>query len=349
MKSNTQSPQATPAQPSEADATRLSCAIVMPVGGDQPKLAECVAAAADALTDSDELIVVTDGAINSSGLPAEVGARVIVLPSRSGPAHARNVGAQTARSDILFFVDADVMINRGTVERVRTAFEQEPDVAAFIGSYDDDPAAANFVSQYKNLFHHFVHQRGSSEASTFWGACGAIRREVFQKVGGFDETFDRPSIEDIELGYRLKAMSQRIRLLPDLQVKHLKRWERGSLIKTDMLDRAAPWTELIWNQIVHRKPSVTRDLNLGRSFQLSLLCSFLLVLASVSAFFTRWAVPLIFGFGAMFIALNLPFFRFFRSKRGRRFALQALGWRFGYDIYSGLGFFYGSLHFASDT
>ena len=116
-----------------------------------------------------------------------------------------------------------------------------------------------------------------------------------------------------------------------------------------MLDRAAPWTELIWDHFVRRKPRVARDLNLGTAYQISLLFSFLLLVASIGALFTPWALPLMLLFGALFILLNISFFRFFRSRRGPLFALHALGWRFGYDIYSGLGFFYGSLHFFNAT
>ncbi len=64
---------------------------------------------------------------------------------------------------------------------VRVLFvSEEPDLAAVFGSYDDEPAAPNFLSQYKNLFHHFVHQQGSAEASTFWSGCGAILWPTFR-------------------------------------------------------------------------------------------------------------------------------------------------------------------------
>ncbi len=56
-------------------------------------------------------------------------------------------------------------------------------------------------------------------------------------------------------------------LLPDLQVKHLKKWDAQSLIKTDMFDRAAPWTELIWDHFIRRKPRVLNDLNLDLSYR----------------------------------------------------------------------------------
>ena len=208
-------------------------------------------------------------------------------------------------------------------------------------------ASPTSIHRYKNLFHHFVHQHGCTEASTFWGACGAIRREIFVTIGGYDENYQRPCIEDIELGYRLRAASYKIRLLPDLQVKHLKRWDASSLIRSDMLDRAAPWTELIWNQIVRQKKKVANDLNLGWPFRVSLIISFLLIIAAVVLPFTVWALPLTLVCVFLFLFLQISFFRFFRAKRGMAFALQALAWRFGYDLYSGLGFCYGSLRFAN--
>ena len=88
-----------------------------------------------------------------------------------------------------------------------------------------DPDDQSIVSRFKNLAHHHFHQRARVEASTFWGACGAIRREQFFAAGGFDEKrFKLPSIEDVELGSRLVDRGVRIVLDPGLQVKHLKRW-----------------------------------------------------------------------------------------------------------------------------
>ena len=102
------------------------------------------------------------------------------------------------------------------------------------------------ISQYRNLLHHFVHQNGNREASTFWAGCGAIRRSVFEKIGGFDEKrFRRPSIEDIELGYRLRQSGYRILLDKRLQGTHLKGWNLYSLIRTDISCRAMPWSRLI--------------------------------------------------------------------------------------------------------
>jgi glycosyltransferase involved in cell wall biosynthesis len=333
----------------EANAS-LTCSVIIPVCDGGANFEKCLSSAKAAVQPGDEVIVVADGEGDGSWQVAEqLGVRVVKLPERSGPGRARNIGAEASESDILFFIDADVIIPPDSIERIRSIFEAENDLAALIGSYDEEPSEVNFHSQYKNLFHHYVHQRGRAEASTFWGACGAIRREVFLKAGGFDPSYERPSIEDIELGYRLKAASHKIRLLPDLQVKHLKRWNAYSLIGTDVFDRATPWTELIWDRFIRHKPRVLNDLNVGLSYRLSLISSFLLIAVSIASFFTYWAWPLILIFGSLFVWVNIPFFKFFKLKRGIHFAVHALAWRFGYDIYSGVGFCYGSFRFASSS
>ena len=338
-----------PALSQERGSTKsLSCSVIIPVCNGANTFEKCLTAAATAIGNRDEIIVVADGDGDGSWKIAErMGLRILKLAVKGGPGRARNAAASVSQSDVLFFVDADVIIPPNSIERIRTIFEQEKDLAALIGSYDEEPSEANFHSQYKNLFHHYVHQHGRAEASTFWGACGAIRREIFLKAGGFDPSYERPSIEDIELGYRLKAASHKIRLLPDLQVKHLKRWNAYSMIGTDVFDRATPWTELIWDSFVRKKTRIQSDLNLSVSYRLSVIASFLLVVAAVGAFFTRWAWPFVFLFGILFVLIQIPFFSFFRMKRGLRFAFRALAWRFGYDLYSGFGFWYGSLRFAN--
>ena len=305
--------------------------------------AACVASVSAALRADDELIVVADGNGDGTWRAAEAHkARIVHRAQNGGPAKARNLGASKARGDLLVFVDADVSVPPDCLERMRTIFAADDKLSAVIGSYDDAPGERNFLSQFKNLFHHYVHQRGAADASTFWGACGAIRREVFFEAGGFDESYPRSSIEDIELGYRLRAASHRIRLVHGLQVKHWKRWKVFNLLRSDFLDRAAPWTELILARGL-RKNGAPHDLNLGLTYKLSLATSFLLLVAIILS-----RAPLLIAvLVALFLFLNWPLFRFFNEKRGWRFCSGAVCWRFVYDICSGLGFCLGVLRFAA--
>jgi GT2 family glycosyltransferase len=225
-----------------------------------------------------EVIVVDDGSTDGSlEAAASRGYTVLSTHGRKGPAEARNIGAQAAKGEILFFLDSDVCPPPDALERVSAALA-DPDVAAVIGSYDADPAEPDFLSQYRNLMHCFVHQTGETEASTFWSGCGAIRRSVFLEMSGFDVSYKRPAIEDIELGYRLKNAGHRIVLDRELVVKHLKKWTFWGLVKTDVLDRGIPWTELIL-----RDNNMPNDLNLRISQRISVALVYLLL--GFAAFF----------------------------------------------------------------
>ena len=136
-----------------------------------------------------ECIVVDDGSSDESVEVAKsFGVKVVTTGGRSGPARARNLGARHATGDVLYFIDSDVCVYPDTVERVRAHFEADPELDALIGAYDDTPQRKDFLSQYKNLMHCFVHHTARREACTFWSGCGAIRREVFFAHSGFDES-----------------------------------------------------------------------------------------------------------------------------------------------------------------
>jgi len=202
------------------------------------------------------VLLIDDGSDDGAAdLGRALGAAVHRVP-RGGPAAARNHGARLTTADILVFVDADVVVHEGALEMLRDAIVG-PTVAAF-GSYDDRPAASGLGSRWKNLQHHHVHQRAGGEASTFWSGLGAVRRDAFQQVGGFDVgSFPRPSIEDIDLGYRLRARGGRILCRPEARGTHLKRWTVPSVLATDLVRRAIPWAR----RLAH--PQARADLNVS--------------------------------------------------------------------------------------
>jgi len=327
--------------PDEAFEPELNISVIIPVHNGGTRFRRCLSSLAEAVPPPGEIIVISDGGTDGSWRVAEeYGAQVITLPTSGGPARARNLGAGRAKGDILFFVDADVTIPPDTIGQVAAAFNRDPDLTALFGSYNDEPAETNFLSQYKNLLHHYVHQTSLEEASTFWGACGAIRKEIFLSMSGFDERYGKPSIEDIELGNRLKRAGYRIRLLKDLKVKHLKRWEVLSLLKADFFYRALPWTEMIL-----REGRFIDDLNIKISSRISVISVYLLVLTLLASFITPWfLVPGLFLITVLLV-LNRGLYCFFREKRGVGFALKTIPWHWFYFFYSGLAFAIGFVQF----
>ena len=129
----------------------------------------------------------TRAVVSAYGDPA---VRLVALDRNRGPGGARNQASNLAAGDILWFVDADVVVHEDAARCLLQGFD-EPGLVAVFGSYDDRPPAQNFFSQYKNLVHHFYHQRARKEAATFWSGCGAVRRDAFLQAGGFDVSAGR--------------------------------------------------------------------------------------------------------------------------------------------------------------
>jgi GT2 family glycosyltransferase len=333
--------------------TTPTLSVIIPVHNGGAHLPRCLEALRESDVSRYEILVVDDGSTDDSADAARaLGFEVIKLDARRGPAAARNEGARRARAEVLLFLDADVLARPDTLARVEAFFKWHEEISALFGSYDDAPDARGFVSQYKNLAHHFIHRRSLAEAETFWAGCGAVRREAFAAVGGFDETrYTRPSIEDIELGRRLRRRGFRITLDRELQVKHLKRWTLASLLRADIHARALPWSRLILEE-----GSMPRDLNLRASDRASaaLACAALLTLAFASvallfpALFSSLAVPTpllpasLFCAAASMLAvvfvLNLPLLRFMRARRGALFALASFAMLALYYVYSACTF-----------
>lgn len=328
---------------SRATVEPSDVAVVVPVGGDPDAWRAAAAALAALSPPPGDLIVVVDGpdtALEKTAATLEaVGARILVLPDRGGPARARNRGVEATDRDVVLFLDADVVAPRDLVGRVVAVLTDAPSATAVMGSYDADPGSPDFLSQYRNLLHHRVHQTGRTEASTFWAGCGAVRREAFLAVGGFDAArFPRPSIEDIELGARLRRAGGSIRLEKGLQVQHLKRWRWGDLVTTDLWKRAVPWTELML-----QGGGLVDDLNVTLRDRASVAAAFLPAVVLPFARVEPWllaVVPLAAGAIAW---MNRGFFGFLRRVRGTGFAVKSFGAYWVYLWICGLGFAIGTV------
>ena len=316
--------------------------VVVPVRNGGMQLSRCLEALSESECTNFEVIVVDDCSTDSTRQIIErFPARYLCTPSILGPAGARNLGVRHAGGSIIVFVDADVVVPPGALKIIADEFASDPELAALFGSYDEAPTWRNFFSQFKNLMHYYVHQNSSERGATFWAGCGAIRKGVFEQMGGFDvRQYSRPSIEDIEFGYRLVRAGRKVQLNKGLKAKHLKRWSLVSLLRTDILDRAVPWTNLILET-----RNLPRDLNLTYKAQVSaglvgalVLGGALLMLRAAGLLpwaGVRYAFLAELSISAILLALNWHIYGFFATKRGPWFAVKVVPMHWFYYFYGG--------------
>jgi glycosyltransferase involved in cell wall biosynthesis len=263
--------------------------------------------------------------------------RLIEHPGPSGPAVARNRGAAIAKGDVLVFIDSDVVASPDELTALAETFDRHPEVSAVFGAYDDAPAEPNLVSQYKNLMHSYIHRTSRKAAQTFWAGFGAVRAKAFFDLGGFDERFTRPCVEDIDLGYRLWAAGHILWLDADRQVCHLKRWSFRSLVASDVLDRGIPWTQLIL-----RGGRVRSDLNLKNAYRVSVGLAYVLLALLLGAFVAPWLLLPAGAIVGLLYWLSRDLYRYFARQRGWSFALRIAPLHYLYHLYNGFSFLTGS-------
>jgi glycosyltransferase involved in cell wall biosynthesis len=216
-------------------ATNPYLSIIIPAYQAEATLTGCLEAILSQKEFTDfEIIVVDD---HSSDRTAEVAGRFPVRLLRQdenrGAGAARNLGARESCGEILLFVDADVYLEPSVLSRVARLFRECPEIDAAVGTYSELPAAEDAISIYHNFFTFYHHELSPDRIEWFWGALGVVRREIFEKVGGFPEGYGGAAAEDIELGYAMAMAGCRIAYQRELRGAHARRFTLGSMLFND--------------------------------------------------------------------------------------------------------------------
>ncbi len=316
----------------------MRATVIVPFHRDIEQLRACLAAIRQSLPTA-EIIVAADGVVEPyRPVVDQQQARVVLIADGpQGPAVARNRAAAHASGEVLIFVDADVVVAPHSLSKMVDLLASTPTLAGVFGAYDRTPAAPNFISRFKNLSHAYVHEIGNREASTFWAGLGAVRADAFGAVGGFDERFRRPSVEDIDLGYRLVAAGYKLRLDPSFRGTHLKRWTFQRCVTTDLMARGIPWTQLI-----HRFKALSNDLNTTLSLRASVALAYLILACALAASFVPQmaaaGVALLVGL----VALNHRYYRWLATQQGWLFAAGVVPLHFVHHLCNGVSFIIGT-------
>lgn len=300
---------------------RLS--VVIPTRNGAATLADCLNALRTSSCSPSEIIVVDDGSIDDSAKIAERwGCRVIRLEQNIGAARAKNRGAREASGDILFFTDDDVIVAPDALARLVENYA-DARVAGVVGLLASKIPFDDFASNFKNLWMRFSYAKVPRERiGLFYTSIASMRREIFLRLGGFDENYRGASIaEDTEFGQRAWAAGHLIRLDERVVGAHHKHYTLDEVLRTDFLRARA----LVLLRLRKRGDAARFYTSVPLFYQLAVPILFLALGLAISVLVSGiW----ILGFGIYFLlftfyVLFFPWLSFLARERGARFAILA--------------------------
>jgi mycofactocin glycosyltransferase len=214
----------TPPQPRELPLV----SIVIPVYNRPAEIAECLTSlqTLDYPDHKIEVIVVDDASRDhTAAVVRRFGVRLIVQPNNMGQSAARNTGVAVASGEIIAFLDSDCIAENGWLRELIPYF-QDPRVALVggcVGAYYKEKRMDRYeqVCSALNMGTDAVLGRG--DGSVFYvPTCNMlVRKEVYEKVGGLDETLQVG--EDVDLCWRLMQAEHHLFYIPRGRVLHKHR------------------------------------------------------------------------------------------------------------------------------
>jgi len=316
--------------------------VIVPVYNDEKNIAICLSSINSSEYSNFEVTVVDDNSNDRTlSIIEKFPCKIIKLEKNLGQARARNVGAKASHGEILIFFDSDIVIEKNTISQMVESLQNRPDISALFGSFQKNTISDNFFTVYKNLRHHFTHQNSRNNASTFCGGFGAIRRDVFSEIGGFNE--DYRVLEDIELGYRLHKANHKIYLDSSIQVTHYKNYTFWSLTKSDLMDRAIPWTKLMLTNKIFKN-----DLNTRTNHVVSVLISLIMFFNFLLIYIFPKTILVFIPLLAALLFLNRKFYLYILKETNVIFTLKSILMNWFSYFYSGIGLVIALLSFSKD-
>lgn len=160
------------------------------------------------------------GQDRSELVQASENVHLIELTQPAPPARARNIGATTARGDVLVFLDADCVPQPGWLIAMLEAMARWPDAGAVSGAMLPDGDTLVRRCGQVAVFHEHLTLNPAGSRSTLASFSLLVPRPVWQSVGGFDEQFQFAAAEDLDLSIRIAQAGHRLYFEPRAAVRH---------------------------------------------------------------------------------------------------------------------------------
>lgn len=315
---------------SHKDNSSLYISIIIPTYNAERTLGKCLHAIFSSTYQNFEVLVVNDASQdNSLKIANSFPCKILQLEQNQGASVARNWGAKNAQGDTLLFIDSDIIIKRDTLNLFVDSLKKYP---AVFGIYTQKPGAHGLLSLYQNFYAHKSIKETREVTSMFYSYCAAIKRELFDKAGGFDESWVRATFEDVELGMRVVELGHQIYLNKNIEVVHHNNYTIRRFIKNYF------YKSLDLSKFMFGKKKLTLNNEGWTNYRnlISFLAGLLTILFTVLSFLSHgFIVPLLF-LVTLFLAFNLDFYKFI-LKENPAGLLPAILLNFMVQIISAIG------------
>jgi GT2 family glycosyltransferase len=315
--------------------------VVIPVYNDEKTLGKCLKALVPCRENPKwEFIVVDDNSSDDSArVASEAGFRVIKLERNLGVSAARNTGARATDSNIIIFVDADIVPEPGSLEAMVEILETRRGIHA-VGAYplpvDLSPEwSSHFVGLRSAWGYHWKEGESERKFSSIQSECGAIRRETFDLLGGFSERHGGVGMEEFHMAHEMEDQGLGHLLIKSSAYRH--HYKPLFSRSRALIDRTARWVPLLIKRKKFESYGAVGTASAAFSCVLTYLWIVLGILSPV-------APGLLFFSAAIFIVqliLEAPFLFFVRKMNGWWMVLYALGALQIMHLSIGLGFIIG--------
>ena len=193
--------------------------VIIPNYNGSSTIGRCLEAAFSSEYDNFEVIVTDDCSTdNSAEIIKKFPCKFIFLDKHSGASRARNTGTKNSGGEILFFIDADCLLQKNTLASVNKAFLISEN-AIIGGTYTAIPYDKDFFSTFQSIFINYSETKKEPPDYIPTHAM-VIARDIFMKSGGFKENF-LPILEDVEFSHRLRKMGYKLTMNSEILVRHI--------------------------------------------------------------------------------------------------------------------------------
>jgi len=218
--------------------------VIIPCYNGSATIEKCLAAVLASQYSNFEVIVVDDCSEDDSvAIIKQFPCRLIALENHAGAARARNIGVEQCRGAILFFTDADCVLEKDTLAIAAISIATSGVDTIVGGTYTKKPYDRGFFNSFQSVFIHYSETKNCANPD-YLATHGLVMTralfDLFKKSGGFPADF-LPILEDVEFSHRMKKRGYKLRINPHLLVRHIFNYSLHRSIR-NAIKKSTYWT-----------------------------------------------------------------------------------------------------------